>query len=147
MSAKQIKYFGEWDKNALYNLGWKGSEPYWPLTNGRAAAAINARKEKRDILALIYGSLSIPLVEAVGEELVLPVEYGIGYAGTFSKYRCFESYSHMHAVWIMQGGRDPDGKFYDCVIPNYFNPADYPYQAEKGDYYLYLGRIMKRKGQ
>ena len=143
---EQVKYFGEWDKDALYNLGWTGKEPYWPLTNGRAAAAINTRKQKRDILCLICGTLSIPLVQAIGEELVLPVEYGIGYTGTFSKYRCFESYSHMHMMWAYQGGRDPNGKFYDAVVPNYFNPADYSYQVEKDDYYLFMGRIMQRKG-
>ena len=32
------------------------------------------------------------------------------------------------------------------MIPNYLNPDDYPLQAVKGDYYLYLGRLMKRKG-
>jgi len=144
--SEQIRYFGEWDKNALYNLGWTGSESYWPLTNGRAAAEINARKQKRDILALITGTLTIPLVKAVGEDKVLPVEYGIGYTGTFSQYRCFESYSHQHMVWGYQGGRDPNGRFYDAVIPNYYPETAFPYQAQKGDYYLYLGRIMRRKG-
>jgi glycosyltransferase involved in cell wall biosynthesis len=58
----------------------------------------------------------------------------------------FESYAHMHKIWGVQGGYDPDGKFYDVVIPNYLNPADYPFRAERGDYYLYIGRLVKRKG-
>jgi glycosyltransferase involved in cell wall biosynthesis len=74
------------------------------------------------------------------------VEYGIGYNGTFAKYRVFESYAHMHKVWGAQGGYDPDGKFYDAVIPNYLDPADYPFKAEKQDYFLYLGRLIRRKG-
>ena len=47
-----------------------------------------------------------------------------------------------------EGGFDPDGQFYDAVIPNYLNPADYPFQPDggQGDYYLYLGRLIKRKG-
>ena len=54
----------------------------------------------------------------------MPVEYGIGYEGTFSRYRAFESYSHMHMVWGKQSPtKDVDGKFYDVVIPNYFDPA------------------------
>ena len=32
------------------------------------------------------------------------------------------------------------------MIPNYLNPQDYPYQEQKQDYYLYLGRLIKRKG-
>ena len=76
----------------------------------------------------------------------MTVEYGIGYNGTFAKYRVFESYAHMHKIWGAQGGYDPDGKFYDAVIPNYLNPNDYPFKAEKQDYYLYLGRLIKRKG-
>ena len=49
---------------------------------------------------------------------------------------------------MREGGFDPDGKFYDVVIPNYLNPADYPFQPDgsQGDYYLYLGRLIKRKG-
>jgi len=142
---EQIKYFGEWNKDALYNLGWTGTEPYWPLTNGRAAAAINERKQKGDFLCVICGRLNKPLADAVGRD-VMPVEYGIGYTGTFSNYRVFESYSHMHMVWAAQGGFDPDGKFYDVAIPNYFDSGDYPSSTEKGDYFLYLGRLMKRKG-
>ena len=34
----------------------------------------------------------------------------------------------MHKVWGAQGGFDPDGKFYDVVIPNYLKPDDYPFQ-------------------
>ena len=78
----------------------------------------------------------------------MTVEYGIGYNGTFSPYRVFESYAHMHKVWGAQGGYDPDGKFYDAVIPNYLNPADYPFVSgcDKEDYFLYLGRLIQRKG-
>ena len=78
----------------------------------------------------------------------MAVEYGIGYNGTFAKFRVYESYSHMHKIWGAQGGYDPEGKFYDVVIPNYLNPADYPFRPRggRGDYYLYLGRLVKRKG-
>jgi glycosyltransferase involved in cell wall biosynthesis len=143
--AEQEKYFGVWDVNKLYNLGWKGTEPYWPLTNGRAAAAINQRKQPGDIVCVICGRLNQPLAQAAGGDVAV-VEYGIGYTGTFSKYRVFESYSHMHMIWAAQGGFDPDGKFYDAVVPNYFNPADYWYGPIKDDYFLYMGRIMTRKG-
>ena len=31
---------------------------------------------------------------------VMTVEYGIDYNGTFAKYRVFESYAHMHKIWV-----------------------------------------------
>ena len=44
------------------------------------------------------------------------------------------------------GRYDPDAKFYDAVIPNYLNPDDYPFQEKKQEYFLYLGRLIQRKG-
>ena len=144
-AAEQNQYFGPWDRNKLYQLGWSGDEPYWPLTNGRAAEAIAERKQPRDFLCLIAGRLHEPIAHAHPD--LQSVEYGIGYYGTFAQYRVFESYAHMHHVLGRQsGGADVDGRNYDVVIPNYFDPADYPFQARKGDYFLYLGRLIKRKG-
>ena len=51
-----------------------------------------------------------------------------------------------HVLGRQSGGTNVDGRNYDVVIPNYFDPADYPFQARKGDYFLYLGRLIKRKG-
>ncbi|MHB8107925.1 MAG: glycosyltransferase [Candidatus Cryosericum sp.] len=144
--AEQEQFFGPWDINTLYDVDWSGKSPYWPLTNGRAAAAINARKQRGDFLCVICGPLNIPLVQAVGNDC-LAVEYGIGYNGTFANYRVFESYAHMHRIWGQNcPGRDIDGRFYDVVIPNYFDPADLPYKAIKEDYFLYMGRLVTRKG-
>jgi glycosyltransferase involved in cell wall biosynthesis len=39
-----------------------------------------------------------------------------------------------------------NGSFYDRVIPNYFDPEDITFSADKGNYYLFIGRIIKRKG-
>ena len=145
--AEQEGFFGRYDPNALYEVDWSGRAPYWQLTNERAAAEINKRKRPGDFVCLIMGTINIPLANAVGTD-VMVVEYGIGYNGTFAKYRVFESYAHMHKIWGAEGGYDPEGKFYDVVIPNYLNPADYPFQPDggRGDYYLYLGRLIKRKG-
>ena len=143
--AEQEGFFGTYNPDALYAVDWTGKAPYWKLTNDRAAAEINKRKRQGDFVCIIMGTLNIPLAQAVGTD-VMVVEYGIGYNGTFAKYRVFESYSHMHKIWGAQGGFDPDGKFYDAVIQNYLNPDDYPLQVVKSDYYLYLGRLVKRKG-
>jgi glycosyltransferase involved in cell wall biosynthesis len=142
---EQEGYFGRHDPNALYNADWSGNAPYWKLTNDRAAAEINRRKQPGDFACMAFGSLQQPLAAQISPD-VMVVETGIGYNGTFAQYRVFESYSHMHKIWGTQGGYDPDGKLYDVVIPNYFDPQDFLFSATKTDYYLYLGRLVKRKG-
>jgi glycosyltransferase involved in cell wall biosynthesis len=39
-----------------------------------------------------------------------------------------------------------NGSYYDRVIPNYFNEEDVEYSEQKDDYYLFVGRIIFRKG-
>ena len=142
---EQEGFFGPYNPGALYEVDWTGKAAYWQLTNERAATEINKRKKPRDFVCLIMGNINKPIADLVGND-VITCEYGIGYNGTFAKYRVFESYAHLHKIWAAEGGFDPDGKFYDAVIPNYLNPDDYPFQAKKGDYYLYIGRLIKRKG-
>ena len=143
--AEQEGYFGTFNPEALYVVDWTDAAPYWKLTNDRAAAEINKRKQPGDFVCVIAGAMNAPLAQAVGTD-VLTVEYGIGYNGPFAKFRVFESYAHMNKIWGAESGYDPDGKFYDVVIPNYFDPQDYPYGNGTGDYFLYLGRLNKRKG-
>lgn len=50
----------------------------------------------------------------------------------------------MHYVYGLLGIQD--GVWYDAVIPNYFDPEDFPFKSEKQDYLLYFGRIINRKG-
>ena len=146
---EQEGFFGPYDANALYDVQWTSDAPYWKLLNERAAAEINKRKQPRDFVLIITGNLSLPLVEAV-EGDVMVVEYGAGYNGLLprkqGRYRVYESFSHMHKLWGADDGYDPDGYWFDRVIPNYLNPEDYPLQVKKDDYYLYLGRLVKRKG-
>jgi glycosyltransferase involved in cell wall biosynthesis len=141
---EQESYFGKYNPDALYEVDWSGNAEYWKLMNARASAAIKRRCKPGDFLCIMNGTIGKPVADALPE--LMAVEYGIGYNGTFTKYRVFESYSHMHKIWGAQGGYDPDGHLYDAVIPNYLNPDDYPLQLKKGDYYLYLGRLIRRKG-
>jgi len=102
---------------------------------------INKRKKAQDLLACTNGIAHKPIADAVG---LLAFESGIGYYGVFAKHRVYESYAWMHYIY----GRQyvDNGKFYDAVIPNYFDPDDFEYSNDKGDYYVYLGRIIPRKG-
>ena len=54
---------------------------------------------------------------------LIVVEAGIGYESTFAKFRVFESYSWMSYIYGKEG--TGDGKWYDCVIPNFFDPSDF----------------------
>jgi hypothetical protein len=142
---EQGGWFGKYNPDALYNVDWSPKAPYWRIMNERAAAEINKRKSPHDFVLVIAGSLNQPIEQMVGPD-VMVVEFGCGYNGVFSKYRVFESYAHMHKIWGAQGGYDPDGKFYDAVIPNYLNPDDYPFKAEKQDYISLFGKIDSQKG-
>jgi glycosyltransferase involved in cell wall biosynthesis len=123
-------------------MDWTGKAAYWELFNKSVVAAINKRKKRGDFVCVINGCLNQALSSIDG---VMVVEYAIGYNGTFANYRVFASYAHMHKVWGAEGGFDPDGKFYDVTIPHYLDPTAYP-MGKKGDYYLYIGRLTKRKG-
>jgi glycosyltransferase involved in cell wall biosynthesis len=125
-----------------YKVEWDSTLSYWAEFNAAATIEIRNRANRKDFLCLIGGMAQQPIARSL--PLMMAVEYGIGYEGTFSRYRCFESYSHLHTVWAKQG--IIDGRFYNVVIPNYFDSEDFPAQTTKGAYLLYLGRIIQRKG-
>lgn len=119
----------------------------WPELNRPVIEAIRERAEPGDYVLSSFGAVQADLAETG-----LPVvEYGIGYGGTFADFRVFESYAWMHHVYgyeTAQRGGDShscDGRFYDAVIPNYFDTDDFP-EGGGGDYLLYVGRLTERKG-
>jgi len=112
------------------------------LFYANAIREINIRKAPHDFLLCTFGWGQKPIADAVG--LHLTVESGIGYADTFSNFRVFESSAWMHYVYGKTG--QDDGSNYDCVIPNYFDLDDFEYSDKKEDYFLYLGRLIGRKG-
>lgn len=140
---EQEKFFGHTDwKKDFFPIEWDNKLPYWQLMNNRAIAEIGKRIKPRDFIGIIGGICQQPIADAFPNHM--SVEYGIGYTGVFSKYRVYESYAHMHYVHGLM--RDDNARFFDAVIPNYFDPDDFEYQEKKQDYYLYLGRLIRRKG-
>jgi glycosyltransferase involved in cell wall biosynthesis len=99
-----------------------------------------------DIICIIGGRAQEAIARAYPRNF--PVEFGIGYSGTFSNYRIFESYAWMHAIYGAQAGdaAAADGKFFDDVIPNYFEIEDFPEHNQDDDYLLFVGRLIDRKG-
>jgi len=119
--------------------------PAWQIFNNTAIKEIAKRIEKKDFICVIGGTTQKPIADAFPQHMT--VEYGIGYGGVFAKYKVFESYAWKHSIYAMN--TNPvyvDGNFYDTVIPGYLDPKMFTWQPKKDDYYLYLGRMIPRKG-
>jgi len=120
----------------VFNAFDATSEP-WRVYNGRAIAAIRERAEKGDILGLTMGLAHKPIADAL--EGLYVVETGIGYPGVFAPFRVYESQAWAHHL-------SDDVRFFDTVIPNSYDPGDFPAGTGKGGYHLFMGRFIRRKG-
>lgn len=143
-TAEQEYNFGPFNKDRLYELDWTGQKPYWRLFNNRVEKELLKRKQPKDFICLIASHLNDNVVKAAGSD-VIPLEWGIGYDGPHYPFRVYESYSHLHRVHGAQKFNE-NGSFYECVIPNYWDHEAFPLGNKKGDYYMYLGRCIQRKG-
>lgn len=107
--------------------------------------AINKNKKPDDFLLLTQGFYQKEVSDAVG--LKLTIEPGVGYRGSFAKYRAFESTYIQYFTYGSENPRESiNGRNYDRVIPNYFDEKDFPFQETKEDYFLFMGRLIIRKG-
>jgi len=106
---------------------------------------VGKRKQKNDFILPFWGSGVRPICDA--HQDLICVEPGIGYAGGhWARWKVWESYAIYHAYCGMQAVGNCQQDNYSVVIPNYFDPADFTFNAEKGDYFLYLGRVYSGKG-
>ena len=106
---------------------------------------INQNKKDDDFLLLSQGFYHKPIAEAVN--LYLTCEPGIGYRGSFAKFRSFESAYIQNFTYGSEHPRQSiNGNYYDRVIPNYFDLDDFEFSDKPDDYLFYIGRIIIRKG-
>ena len=106
---------------------------------------VNFRKQRHDFILPFWGSGVRPVCDA--HQDLICVEPGIGYAGGhWARWKIFESYAIYHAYCGLKAVSNCNQDWYDCVIPNYFDPADFEYSNQKEDYFLYLGRVYSGKG-
>lgn len=120
---------------------------FWRKANAKMAEEIRKRAQQKDFICVIGGLAQKQIADTLPN--MITVEFGVGYGGTFTKFRVFESYAWMHTVYGAQCGGDPhraDGNWWDVVIPGYLDPAMFPFSAEKDDYFLFIGRLVERKG-
>lgn len=121
------------------------SLPHWQKFLNTAISEVGKRITPQDFICVIGGHTQKPIADAFPNNIT--VEFGVGYSGTFSNFKVYESYAWMHSMYAAY--KDPassDGNFFDTVIPGYLEPEMFPLQENKQDYYLYLGRMIDRKG-
>lgn len=148
--------YGDGDNRFEIGYDWKNSdfrhdfnEIHKPSTNKfkeNTIKHINKVKKPDDFLLLSQGSYQQEIRSEVG--LYLNCEFGIGYRGAMeSNFRAFESAYIQNFTY---GSEHPraciNGSFYDRVIPNYFEPEDFEVGLNPKDYFLFIGRMIKRKG-
>jgi glycosyltransferase involved in cell wall biosynthesis len=129
------------------SASFDGHLPFWRKANAQMAEAIRERAHTQDFVCVIGGVAQKQIADLL--PTLITVEFGVGYGGTFSKYRVFESYAWMHTVYGAETRGNPhaaDGNWWDTVIPGYLDPDQFPFSAEKDDYYLFIGRLIERKG-
>lgn len=138
----QKEHFGkyDWDRDTFNEFDPNLS--FWKEFNAKAIEEIRARMEPFDILGMSMGYSHKPVADALPE--LFPVETGIGYSGVWAPYRVFESQAWQHYL----AAKEPidDIRYFDEVIPNYFEEEDFPLGSGAGDYYLFVGRMIRRKG-
>jgi len=139
-------YYKRWSPAEYLDAPFDPQADHWVRMNHIAWAEITIRAKDKDFLCLIAGRCQQVLAEKL--PYLMAVEFGVGYAGVFAKFKVFESYAWMHTVYgQMAGSADrADGNFYDRVIPNFFDHTQYHVSKKKGDYFLYMGRLTDRKG-
>lgn len=131
---------------AHYTTGsFDNSLPHWQSFINKVNFEMSKRIEQKDFICLIGGYSHKPIADYFPAHT--SVEFGIGYPGTFAKYRVFESYAWMHSIYAQHKlASSVDGNFFDAVIPGYLEPEMFPLQEKKDDYYLFIGRLIDRKG-
>lgn len=139
---KQHEFFGDNDHTKkFYNITWGINDLCWLHFNHNAIQEIKKRIKPKDLILTFAGLCQKQIADAFPQHMT--VEAGIGYTGVFSKYKVFESNAWMHFIHGRQD--NDDGDFYETVIPNYYDPDEFPL-GEQGDYFLFVGRLIDRKG-
>lgn len=129
------------------------NNPIWAVWNSLVMEELKSRLQPHDFVCIIGGgTLFEPLITYANSRECIAVEYAIGYAGVSQRtFHAFGSSNWRHTVYGLGRMGNPVDQgwrmaFYDRVIPHYFDPNDFEYRDDKGDYLLYLGKIKEDKG-
>lgn len=107
-----------------------------------AIVEVGKRKQPRDFILLFWGYGHKPVSDAHPD--CIAVEPGVGYLSEpCAPFSIYESYSVMNQTY---GLAKINPRWYDAVIPNYFDLEDFEFDNEPEDYLLFVGRIIASKG-
>lgn len=136
-------YGGNIDPNFLPSIAtWNSADVQWVTSNGRAAEEIEKRADPQDVILLTAGLAQKPISDALPH--MISAEWAVGYDGAWAPYRCYESYAWKHYLWGKYGVGE--GRWYDTVIPNFFDEREFSMSESKGDFLLFVGRMIRAKG-
>lgn len=114
--------------------------------NRRLTQALRARVEPRDIIAFPFGYAHYDAIRDPVIQRAYFLESGIGYPAAWTPFRVYESQAWMHFHLGRAGLPSGRGSDYWWVVPNYYDPDDWPRGDGAGDYIAYLGRLNQDKG-
>ncbi len=138
------KVYGDYDWRKT-NFKYDVTDEAYKTFTDNAIIEVGKRKQDKDFLLAFWGNPMKPICEYHSDMII--VEPGIGYGfGFFAPFKIFESYSILSAYTGLEDVLRCYPKWYEVVIPNYFNLNDFEYKEEKEDYFLFIGRVYEGKG-
>ncbi len=146
----QENRYGKHNLDDLQRGGFDFNDPsQWAEMNARAIGEIAMRKKDTDLLCLSAGQAQQIIADSHGSMIV--AEFGVGYEGIIISrqglspaFAAYESHAHRHLVYGLKQWQI-SVREYDTVVPNFFSPDELPY-GDGGDYLLFVGRLILKKG-
>src|ERR1035438_6113411 len=138
----------EWyQKGEVYGVDWEPTHQLWQEFNANVCAEMHKRIRPDDLILFITGRSAASIMDAF--PLHRKCEFGIGYEGVMPKtHHVYESYAWQASMWAYEQGTPAgaDGRYFDAVIPNYFELNDFPVNEGKRDtYFLFMNRMTASK--
>lgn len=115
------------------------------LYNEQAGKEIAKRKKAGDIIVCFHGWENKVACDLNPDLKVVEPSIGYSPSAVFAPYRVFVSYANMH-MYYGESKMLMNPSWYDAVIYNPISANEFEFNENKGDYFLYFGRVIETKG-